>query len=203
MTNSGDEAEFFAELDGVRAALGTQLVKGAAAVGLDGVFTDEEAGGDFAVAETFRDQGEDFQFAAGDAEGFATGLIQGKGDSLVWLLGWLLGRLLGWLPGWLLGCSGWSTRRDCWDRDCWDRDFKDDKPFCFALQLEAKPDAQSSEDGCDEAAVDLQRVFDDEKAVLHPLQYRDQDAADHTISKNGLFHQAAAVALWTTSSLSQ
>jgi len=40
--------------------MGAKLVKGTAAVGLDGVLADEEAIGDFAVAEALGDEAEDF-----------------------------------------------------------------------------------------------------------------------------------------------
>jgi len=45
-----DEAGGLGYLDGLGAALGAKLVKEAAGMGLNGVFADEEAGGDFAIA---------------------------------------------------------------------------------------------------------------------------------------------------------
>src|SRR5258708_6186271 len=64
----GDEAGGFGDLDGLSAAPSAELVKEAAGVGFDGVFADEEAGGDFAGAEAGGDEGEDFEFARGDGE---------------------------------------------------------------------------------------------------------------------------------------
>ena len=48
-------------------------------MGFDGVFADEEAGGDFAVAESLGDEGEDFELARGDAEGVELGSVEGEG----------------------------------------------------------------------------------------------------------------------------
>jgi hypothetical protein len=47
---SRDQAGGLGDLDGLGAAPGTELVEEAAGMGFDGVFTDEEAAGDFAVA---------------------------------------------------------------------------------------------------------------------------------------------------------
>src|SRR5882724_3709087 len=71
----GDEAGGFGDLDGLSAAPGAELVKEAAGVGFDGVFADEEASGDFAVAEAGGDEGEDFEFARGDGEFGEAGFV--------------------------------------------------------------------------------------------------------------------------------
>src|SRR5689334_15165612 len=63
-----DEADLFADLHGLRAAFGAELVEEATRVGLDCVFADEELVRDLAVAETFGDERKDFEFAFGDAE---------------------------------------------------------------------------------------------------------------------------------------
>ena len=70
---SGENAWLFAELDGLRAAAGAQLVEGPAAVGFNGVLADEQAAGDFAVAEALSDEAEDFELARGDAKGLELG----------------------------------------------------------------------------------------------------------------------------------
>jgi hypothetical protein len=74
----------FAELDGLGAAAGAQLVEGSAAVGFDGVLTDEEAVGDLAVAETLSDEAEDFELTRRNAEGVKLGLVEGEGE---WRIG--------------------------------------------------------------------------------------------------------------------
>ena len=79
MTRSGQEAQFFAALDGLGAAGGAELVEGAGAVGLDGVFGDEELRGDLAIAEAAGDQGEDLELAGRDAEGLLAGRVGTKG----------------------------------------------------------------------------------------------------------------------------
>jgi len=48
-------------------------------VGFDGVLGDEEAGGDLAVAEALGDEGENFELARGDAEGFELRLVESEG----------------------------------------------------------------------------------------------------------------------------
>ena len=53
-------------------------------MGFDGVLADEEAVGDFAVAEALSDEAEDFELAGGDAEGVELGLVEGEG-------GWRIG----------------------------------------------------------------------------------------------------------------
>src|SRR5215469_10789269 len=70
-SGSGDEAEFFAQLDGLGAALSAQFVKDATGVSLYGVFAHEELFRDLPVAETLGDEFQYFQFARRDAEGFA------------------------------------------------------------------------------------------------------------------------------------
>ncbi len=54
-------------------------------MGFDGVLGDEEAGGDFSVAEPLGYEGEDFEFARGDAEGVELGLVEGE------VRGWWVG----------------------------------------------------------------------------------------------------------------
>jgi hypothetical protein len=74
-----NEAGGLGDLDGLGAALGAEFVEEAAGMGLHGVFTDEEAGGDFAIAEAVGDEAEDFQFAGGDAELGEAGLVGSEG----------------------------------------------------------------------------------------------------------------------------
>ena len=79
---SGDEAEFFTELYGLRATLGAQFIEDAAGVRLDGVFTHEEFFGDFAVAQALGDEFKYLQFARGNAKCFALAIVR-----LKWLAG--------------------------------------------------------------------------------------------------------------------
>jgi len=77
--DSRDQASFLGELNGLGTAAGAKFVEKAAGVGLDGVLADEEAIGNFTVAEAGGDEAEDFEFARGDAElGEAVG-IGGEG----------------------------------------------------------------------------------------------------------------------------
>ena len=78
-SGSGDEAEFFAQLDGLGAALSAQFVKDATGVSLYGVFAHEELFRDLPVAETLGDEFQYFQFARRDAEGFAFAVVGAKG----------------------------------------------------------------------------------------------------------------------------
>src|SRR5271165_1203733 len=76
--HSREEAESFADLHGLGAALGAELIKEAAGMGLDRVFADEEAVGDFAVAQSGGDEGKDFEFAGGDAQLGDASLVDGE-----------------------------------------------------------------------------------------------------------------------------
>src|SRR5229473_7130857 len=74
-----NEAAGLGDLDGLGAALGAEFVEEAAGMGLHGVFADEEAGGDFAIAEAGGDEAEDFEFAWSDAELGEAGLVGDEG----------------------------------------------------------------------------------------------------------------------------
>ena len=78
MTRSGQQAEFFAALHGLRAARGSELVEGAGAMGLYGVLGDEELSGDLAIAEAAGDEGEDLELAGGDAEALLPDCVWSK-----------------------------------------------------------------------------------------------------------------------------
>ena len=73
VTDSRQQAQFFAALDGLGAAGGSELVEGAGTVCLDGVFGNEKLRGDLAIAQAAGDQGEDFELASRDAEGLLAG----------------------------------------------------------------------------------------------------------------------------------
>ncbi len=62
------------------AAGGSELVEGAGAVCLDGVFGDEKLRGDLAIAEAAGDEGEDFELARRDAEGLLAGCVGSERD---------------------------------------------------------------------------------------------------------------------------
>ena len=152
------KGQFFAAQDGLGAAGGSQLVEGAGAVGLDGVFGDEELRGDLAVAHAVGDQGEDFELACGDAEGLLSGSIGSEG--------------FGCLHG---------------DRDFSDDDrFADG--FATACDAEAEPDAEGGEEDGDERAVELDGVLDDEEAVFGVLEDGDEEAADETEDEGVALH---------------
>lgn len=92
----GDQPGLFAELNRLRAATGSEFVEQAAGVGLHGILADEEAVGDFAVAESGCDQVENFEFAGSDGE-FGQALVVGGEGSV--LLGRLVDDDLGFLAG--------------------------------------------------------------------------------------------------------
>ena len=153
MTRSREEAQFFAALDGLGAAGGSEFVEGAGAVGLDGVFGDEELGGDFAIAEAAGDQGEDFEFARGDAEGLLAGGVGSEGAEA--------------------GASA-GTRTSFTTTTS----FADG--FATARDAEAEPYAEGGEEDGDEGAVKFDGVLDDDEAVLGVLEGGDEEAADET-----------------------
>src|SRR5687767_7288187 len=84
-----------------------------------------------------------------------------------------------------------SARRDR------DRYFAHHHHFLRARQLEPEPDAERREDRRHDPAVDLQRVLDDEKAVLDQLQRQYQNAAQQAVDEDDLFHPAAGTASTT------
>ncbi len=73
-----DQSHFFADLYGLRAAPGAEFIEEATGVSFDSVFADEEFVGDLAIAETLRDQLQDFQLASGDTEVFQSLLVEGE-----------------------------------------------------------------------------------------------------------------------------
>src|ERR1041385_6775549 len=73
-----DESHFFSDLYCLSAAPGAEFVEEAARVSLDCVFADEEFVGDLAVAETLRDQLENFQLAPRDTEIFLSLLVESE-----------------------------------------------------------------------------------------------------------------------------
>lgn len=143
-------------MDGLGAAAGSELVEGAAAVGFDGVLADEEAAGDFAVAEALSDECEDFELARGDAEGVELNLVEGEGGRWGWF---------GW-RGWFV----WRAHGD--------EDFAEDDFLAGFSELDAEPDAEDDEDDGDDGAIDFEGVLDDEELVLGPAKDCDEDAAD-------------------------
>jgi hypothetical protein len=76
---SGNQTEFFADLHGLGAALGAELVKKTAGMGLDRVFAYKESGSDFAIAKALRDQLQDLEFAARDSQVVELGFVEREG----------------------------------------------------------------------------------------------------------------------------
>ncbi|MEO7962897.1 MAG: hypothetical protein ABIT38_03210 [Gemmatimonadaceae bacterium] len=58
-----------------------------------------------------------------------------------------------------------------------------------ARQAESDPDTNRGEDDRNQRAVQLDRVFDDEVAVLDQLQKRDEEPADNTVKENRSSHE--------------
>ena len=73
-----DEADLFADLYGLCAAFGAELIEETARVGLDCILTDEKPVRYLAVAETLRDQLENFQLAPRDTEIFQALLVESE-----------------------------------------------------------------------------------------------------------------------------
>jgi hypothetical protein len=161
VTPSRQEAKFFAALDGLGAAGGSELVKGAGTVCLDGIFGNEKLCGDLAIAEAAGDQGEDFELSWGDAEGSLVGCI---------------------------GCEGFESGGFRGDKHFPHHDrFADG--FATARDAEPEPDAEGREEDGDEPAVELDGVLDDDEAVFGKLEYGDEEAADETEDENVAPHE--------------
>jgi hypothetical protein len=157
---SWQEAQFFAALNGLGSAGGSELIEGAGAVCLDGIFGDEKLRGDLAIAAAARDQGEDFELARRDAEGLLLGCVGSEG-----------------FAG---GCLRGNEHFPHHDR------FADG--FATARDAEAEPDAEGREEDCDERAVKLYRVPDDDEAVFGVLKGGDEQAADKTEDEDMALH---------------
>jgi hypothetical protein len=152
VTRSGQEAKFFAALDGLGAAGSSKLIEGARTVCLNSVFGDEKLRGDLSIAEAAGDQGEDFELAGGDAEGLLLGCVGSE------------------------GLEGAGFRRD--KHFPHHNRFAD--RFATACDAEAEPDAKGREEDGDESAVELDGVLDDDEAVFGVLEGGDEEAADET-----------------------
>src|SRR5262249_27333210 len=67
-----------------------------------------------------------------------------------------------------------------------------------AHELEPEPDAEPGEDERDQPAIDLERVLDDEEAILDELEERDEGAPEHAKEESRLPH-ATTLARMTSS----
>ena len=86
-----------------------------------------------------------------------------------------------------------SKRSPGGDQDLsFDDQFPFDDDLLFPRKLEPEPDAHAGEDQRRQAAVNLDRVFHYDKAILDNLERRDKQpatkAVDETINKNLFIH---------------
>jgi hypothetical protein len=154
--SSRQQAQFFATLDGLGAAGGSELVEGAGTVGLDGIFGNEELRGDLAIAVAAGDKGEDFELACRDAEGL---LASG------------------------IGREGLEGRGFCGDEHFLHHHrFADG--FAAARDAEAEPNAEGREEDGNERAIELDGVLDNDEAVFGVLEGGDEETADETEDEN-------------------
>ena len=65
-----------------------------------------------------------------------------------------------------------------------DQDFLDDHRLPGTRHPEAEPDAERREEECDEGAVDLDRVLDDEEPVLDQLEDVDQNSRKSAVDED-------------------
>lgn len=148
------EAEFFAALDGLGAAGGSEFVESAGAVGLDGVFGDKELGGDLPIAEAARDQGKDFELACCDAEALLARCVGSEGD------------------------RSRGGNHDLSHDHGFPSGFADG--FAGAGDAQAEPDAEGGKEDGDQRSVKLNRVLEDHETVFGVLEDGDEEAADDT-----------------------
>ncbi len=160
VTRSRQEAQFFAALDGLGAAGGSELVEGAGTVCLHGVFGNEKLCGDLAIAEAAGDQGEDFELSSRDAEGLLVGRIGSE------------------------GFEGGGFRGD----KHFPHHHRFADGFATARDAEAEPDAEGREEDGDKRAVELDGMLDDDEAVFGVLQGGDEEAADQTEDEGVALH---------------
>jgi hypothetical protein len=160
VTRSRQKAQFFAALDGLGAAGGSELVEGAGTVCLDRVFGNEKLRGDLAIAEAAGDQGENFELAGRDAEGLLVGRIGSE------------------------GFEGGGFRGD----KHFPHHHRFADGFATARDAEAEPDAEGREEDGDERAVELDRVLDDDEAVFGVLEGGDEEAPGETEDEDVALH---------------
>ena len=79
---SGEDTQLFSSLNRLRATFGVELFKQSPRVRLDRVFADVDPLGDLPIAESFRDQFEDFEFARRQSCGRQAGGIAGESGRL-------------------------------------------------------------------------------------------------------------------------
>ena len=159
-TRSRQQAQFFAALDGLGAAGGSELVEGTGAVGLYGVFGNEQLRGDFAIAEAAGDQVENFELACRDPEGL------------------LFGRI---------GSEGFEGGGFCGERH-FPHDDRFADGYATAGDADAEPDAEGRKEDGNKRAVKLDGMLDDEEAVFRVLQDGNEDAADETEDEGVALH---------------
>src|SRR4051794_7222664 len=160
MTPSRQQAQFFAALNGLRTARGSELVECPSTVRLDGVFGNEKLAGDLAITQAAGDQRQDFQLARRDAEGLLASRI------------------------WSEGFAGGGFRGDK-HLPHHDR-FADD--FASTRDPEAEPDAEGREDKRYERAVQLDGVLNDGETVFGVLEGGNEQAADQTEDEGVALH---------------
>ena len=78
MKRLGNQAEFFAQLHGLRPAFCPQLIENPAGVSLDRVFADEQLLGNLPVAHSHGDQSQDLNFARRDPQVRSFILVRNK-----------------------------------------------------------------------------------------------------------------------------
>ena len=172
-TRSRQQAQFLAALNSLGAAGGSELVKGAGTVRLDGVFGDEKLRGNLSIAQAAGDQGKYFKLAGRDAEGPLVGRIGSEG-----------GRIRNDGPRGFRGDKHFLHHNrfpNCF-HDC----LADG--FAPARNAEAEPDAEGREEDGDERAVEFDRVLDDDETVFGVLEGGDEEAADETKDEDVALH---------------
>src|SRR5439155_23233510 len=78
------------------------------------------------------------------------------------------------------------------------RHFTHDHGLARPRELEAEPDPEERERQRDDPAVDLERVLEDEKAVLDDLDRRDQGAAENAVEDDRPLHAGGQLRLGTS-----
>jgi hypothetical protein len=162
MTQSWQQTEFLATLNGLGPPRCAELAKGAGTMGLYRVLGDEELSGDLAIAEAAGDEAEDFKLAGGNADALLLACVQGKSRS------WLRDRER----------SG-------------DGHFSHHYRLPSARDAEAEPDADGSEENGNECSVELERMLDYDESVFGVLECDDEDAADKTEGQDVALHPAS------------
>lgn len=157
---SGDELSLFRSLHCLRPPPRRELVEHAACVRLDGVLTYVESPGDFAIAQPRGQRLQNFELS--------------RGDPQLSHLFFVADERTGYVHGNLhFNRYGHFPHNDS---------------FASTREFEPEPDAEAGKHYRDESAVNLERMLEDEEAVLDEIERGNEQPAKDAVDEDYLLH---------------